>query len=183
MKTLIIGNFRTGSWYLHKSYEAKGFMGLGELLSNLDNDAENKINKFKQRSNVVAKLHPSQLITDSENTYYRLCELADEIIYIQRQDTRQQVISFAVAKEQFDKLDKRPWLRNRKVFNNNLTDEILDDVFERLDKNNRLIQKIFKKFPSKVITLEKDLPYDPYPHKYNYTGNWQPPYNFKMLGE
>ena len=63
------------------------------------------------------------------------------------------------------------------------TDEILDDVFERLDKNNRLIQKIFKKFPSKVITLEKDLPYDPYPHKYNYTGNWQPPYNFKMLGE
>ena len=125
MKTLIIGNFRTGSWYLHKSYEAKGYMGLGELLSILDNDAENKINKFKQRSNVVAKLHPSQLITDSPNTYYRLCELADEIIYIQRQDTRQQVISFAVAKEQFDKLDKQPWLRNRKVFNNNLSDETI----------------------------------------------------------
>ena len=26
MKTLIIGNFRTGSWYLHKSYEAKGYI-------------------------------------------------------------------------------------------------------------------------------------------------------------
>ena len=183
MKTLIIGNFRTGSWYLHNRYEAQGFMGLGEILFNLDNNAEDKINKFKQRSNVVAKLHPSQLDTDNLNTYYRICELADEIIYLQRQDTRQQVISFAVAKEQFNKDDKTPWLRNRKIFENNLSDKILDDVFERLDKNNNLIHKIYEKFPSKVITLEKDLTYEPYPNKYNYEGNWQPPYNFKMLGQ
>ena len=115
MKILIIGNFRTGSWYLHNSYEQQGYMGLGELLTNLDNNAKDKLEKFKQRLNVVAKLHPSQLSTDSPNTYYRLCEMADEIIYIQRQDTRQQVISFAVAKEQFDKKNKAPWLRNRET--------------------------------------------------------------------
>lgn len=182
MKILIIGNFRTGSWYLHNSYEQQGYMGLGELLTNLDNNAKEKLEKFKQRLNVVAKLHPSQLSTDSPNTYYRLCEMADEIIYIQRQDTRQQVISFAVAKEQFDKKNKAPWLRNREIFNKDLSDEILEDVFKRLDKNDKIIQDLYKKFPSKVITLEKDLPYDPYPHKYNYTGKWQPPYNFKMLG-
>ena len=46
MKKLIIGNFRTGSWFLHDSFIEKGFMPLGELGNNTLNDRKNKISKF-----------------------------------------------------------------------------------------------------------------------------------------
>ena len=189
MKTLIVSNFRVGSWSLHDQYVKKGYMPLGEIGSNLDNDRKNKIEKFKKRSNVVGKLHPNQMqeqkLFVQENilrSCYRLCELADELIYLQREDTKQQIISFAVAVLQFNSKDKSPWLKNRNNFMEHLDKDFLDEIFKRLEVNQILIEKIYEKFPSKVITLEKDLPYEPYPNKYNYKGNWQPPYNFKLLG-
>ena len=183
MKILIISNFRTGSWYLHDTYVKEGYMPLGEIGSNLHNDRKIKIEKFKTRLNVVGKLHPNQLESNNLNDCYRLCEIADEIVYIQRKDTRQQVISFAVAMTQFDKQNTSPWTEKRDLFSKDLTHDKLDEVFNRLNENQIMIEEIYNKFPSKVITLEKDLPNEPYPNKYNYEGNWQPPYNFKMLGQ
>jgi hypothetical protein len=182
MKTLIISNFRTGSWYVHDSYIDKGFMPLREIGNNTENDRENKIKKFKERSNVVGILHPSQM-KQGITSCLRLCEIADEIIYLQRQDTFMQTISYAVALEQTSKDDRSPWLRSRKTFNNKINNVDLDNAFLKLEENYKIIQQIYDKFPSKVITLEKDLPYEPYPNKYNYVGDWEIPFKFKMLGQ
>jgi len=187
MKTLIISNFRTGSWHIHNTFSELGSLPLGELFYNLNNTIEENINQYKFNDNVVAKLHPSQLVEKRKSAIlrlcYQICEVADNIVYTQRQDTKQQVISYAVALIQFNKADKTPWLENRKVYKEELSNEYLDEIFKRLETNQLLIEEIYKKFPGEAITLEKDLDQTPYPNKYNYKGDWNVPYNFKMLGE
>ena len=111
----------------------------------------------------------------------RICEIADNIIYVQRENTREQTISYAVALAQTDSVDTSPWLRHRKSYQNKILDADLNEAFAKLDVNNKMIQEIYAKFPGNVITLEKDLPYDPYPNKYNYKGDWQPPYSLRMI--
>lgn len=182
MKKLIIGNFRTGSWFLHDSFIEKGFMPLGELGNNTLNDSKNKISKFNKRSKVVGILHPSQM-QNSTTTCLRLCEIADEIIYLQRQNTFEQTVSYAVALKQTDRYDRSPWLRNRKIYKNTINDTDLKNAFLKLEENYEKIQKLYEKFPDRILTLEKDLTHKPYPNKYNYKGKWEPPYNFKMLGD
>ena len=76
-----------------------------------------------------------------------------------------------------------PWLEDRSVYEDELSDETLDKAFKRLEKNDQFIQKLFDIFPGKVYTLEKDFEFEPYPNKYEYNGNWKLPYEFKMLGE
>ena len=182
MKTLIISNFRTGSWHVHDSYAHKGFILLGEIGRYYG--SESKIKKFKESSNVVGILHPNGgNVSLGITSCLRLCEIADEIIYLQRQDTFMQTISYAVALEQTSKDDRSPWLRSRKTFNNKINNVDLDNAFLRLNENYKIIQQIYDKFPSKVITLEKDLPYEPYPNKYNYVGDWEVPFNLTMLGQ
>ena len=61
MKTLIVSNFRTGSWFVHDSFMKEGYMPLGEISNNTNNDRESKIKKFKERSKVVGILHPTQM--------------------------------------------------------------------------------------------------------------------------
>jgi|TARA_Y100000022_G_C13056559_1_gene286900 hypothetical protein len=180
MKTLIVSNFRTGSWFVHDSFMKEGYMPLGEISNNTNNDRESKIKKFKERSKVVGILHPTQM-KQSVRSCLRICEIADNIIYVQREDTREQSISYAVALAQTDSVDTSPWLRHRKTYQNEILDTDLNEAFAKLDVNNKMIQEIYAKFPSNVITLEKDLPYDPYPNKYNYKGDWQPPYSLKMI--
>ena len=182
MKTLIISNFRTGSWHVHDSYAHKGFILLGEIGHYYG--SESKIKKFKESSNVVGILHPNGGAPSlGVTSCLRLCEFADEIIYLHRQDTFMQTISYAVALQQSNRADWSPWLKTRKTFNNEISDVDLDNAFLRLKENYEMIKQIYDIFPSKVITLEKDLPYEPYPNKYNYVGDWEVPFNFTMLGQ
>tara|TARA_R110002153_G_C13041408_1_gene469912 strand:+ start:36 stop:584 length:549 start_codon:yes stop_codon:yes gene_type:complete len=182
MKTLIISNFRTGSWRVHDSYVHKGFMPLGEIGGRYS--SESKIKRFKERSNIVGILHPNGGAPSlGVTSCLRLCEFADEIIYLHRQDTFMQTISYAVALQQASKDDLSPWFDTRKTYNNKISNEDLDNAFLRLNENYKMIKQIYDIFPSKVITLEKDLPYEPYPNKYNYVGDWEVPFNFTMLGQ
>ena len=199
MKTLIIGNFRTGSYYLHdKIVRETGCSTMHEIFrgSSFD-DIKEKLNVYNTTENVIAKLHPVQAYGKGNNyldgghlsdalilkySYY-LCEIADKIIYIQRQDTLEQVVSWCVARQQWSEGDQSPWLSERMNYSKQITNEQLDNSYKKMAKNQELIAEIYKKYPAEVITLEKDLEHRPYLNKYNYEGDWNIPQTFKMLGE
>ncbi len=109
--------------------------------------------------------------------------MADNIVYMQRQNTTEQVISFAVANLQFSQSNITPWLSNREPYDAQLTDEKLDKSFNQLNRNHLFIKELYKRYKGKVYTLEKDFKYEPYPNKYTYKGNWKVPHDFAMLGD
>jgi len=187
-KTILIGAPRTGGYYVYDKLYDSSYTNFDEILfckNNVDckKVIEDKINNFNLSLKCVAKVIPGQTPFDKKfikRQCFKLCEMADQIIYTQRKNTFEQVISYAVAVKQFDIEDVTPWRRNRKVFNQELHDSDLDKAFNTLADYHNLVTEIFNKYPSKVFTLE-DLEYKPYPNRYIYTGSWTVPYNFKML--
>jgi hypothetical protein len=187
MKTLLIGNFRSGTWFLHDKLVSKNnLFSFKEIFYGNEDNINKKLDEFTNKENCIAKIFPIQLNSKEDNILRicsKFCRSADNIIYTQRKNTREQTISYAVASLQSNSLDTTPWLRNRNLYKNKLSEECLNNAFNRLQKNDILIKKLFDIFPGKVYTLEKDFDFDPYPNKYDYKGKWQNPYNFEMLGE
>ena len=187
MKHLLIGNFRSGSWCLHnKLVKENNLYTFKEIFYGKEDNVDDKLKDFSSRENCIAKIFPVQFKSKDENILRicsKFCKIADNIIYTQRKNTKEQVVSYAVASLQNNSLDSTPWLKDRSVYEDKLSDETLDKAFKRLEKNDQFIQKLFDIFPGKVYTLEKDFKFEPYPNKYEYNGNWQLPYEFKMLGE
>jgi len=186
MKNLVIANYRSGGYTLHdmllEKYNCYTFK---EIFFNVD-DVHNKLNEYNDNESCIAKLCPTQIKGNDIkilNTCYKLCEMADSINYIQREGTMEQVISFAVANKQFSHKDISPWLSDRQLFNEQLTDQDLDKSFNALYRNHMFIKELYSKYKGKVYTLEKDLEYNPYPNKHTYKGDWQLPHKFPMLGE
>jgi len=186
MKNLVIANYRSGGFTLHdmllEKYNCYTFK---EIFFNVDN-VNNKLDEYNNNENCIAKLCPTQIKGNDRKiltTCYKLCEMADNINYIQREGTMEQVISFAVANKQFAHKDISPWLSDRQLYNEQLTDQDLDISFNGLYRNHMFIKELYSKYKGKVYTLEKDLEYNPYPNKYTYKGDWQLPHKFPMLGE
>lgn len=182
MKTLIVSNFRAGSWSLLNSLK-DNLISFDEIFFQTDNFIiKNKIKEYSKCKNAIAKLHPIQAYgpeKDRLRLSSELCEVADKIIYIQRKDTLQQVISYAVARKQH-KISNE-WKRERNYFTGDLNSNELDFAFDRLSRNDKIIHHLYRNYPGKVITLEDDLEYNPYPNKFSYSGNWVLPHNFKLL--
>jgi len=187
MKYLIIGNFRSGTWYLHdKLVKDYNLISFNEIFYGNQYDVNDRLEEYSKTENCIAKIFPVQFVSKDDNILSicsKFCKVADKIIYTQRINTKEQVVSYAVASLQNDSLYSTPWLKDRNVYEDKLSDETLDKAFKRLEKNDQFIQKLFDIFPGKVYTLEKDFEFEPYPNKYEYNGNWQLPYEFKMLGE
>ena len=186
MKYLIIGNFRSGTWSLHnKLVKENNLFTFKEIFYGNEQNINKKLEDFSKTENCIAKIFPIQLQSNDENILRicsKFCNFADEIIYTQRKNTKDQVISYAVASSQSNSLDTTPWLENRILFKKELTDDILNKSFNRLKKNDQFVHKLFDIFPGKVYTLEEDFEFMPYPNKYEYKGKWQVPQEFKMLG-
>ena len=190
MKTLVIGSPRTGSWYLmdmlsEGQTDIKTFY---EILKQKSEDELTALFKlFNQTPNCIAKVFPAQMLAKDITILqkcFALCEMADNINYIQRKDTRQQVISYAVGIKNKNLVTKdHAWRSSRPQYKEELSHDELTSAFNSLAHYNRLVAEIYAQYPGKVYTLEKDLPQKPYQNKYEYTGDWQVPYNFKMLGE
>ena len=194
MKTLVIGSPRTGSWYLmdmlsEGQTDIKTFYEIFKQKSEDELTALFKL--FNQTPNCIAKVFPAQMLAKDITILqkcFALCEMADNINYIQRKDTRQQVISHAIGRRNIkdinlDTRDHGEWGPNRSLTTQEPSHDELTAAFNHLAHYNRLVAEIYAQYPGKVYTLEKDLPQKPYQNKYEYTGDWQVPYNFKMLGE
>ena len=192
MRILIIGNFRTGSWHLHDALvKQHGLHSLGELFQGFRSqgpDADSRLSTFTD--NTITKLHPYQV--NNIDICLQLCELADTIIYTHRKNTLDQVVSYAVASQpSIDNYfehgilylsDITPWKEDRNPATKEPTPEWLDDAFTKLSENDKIIAELYKQYPGEVVIQEDIKPYNPYPHKYIYTGKWKLPYSFKVLG-
>ena len=156
-------------------------------LENYEDNITALFKLFDQTPNCIAKVFPAQMPANDITILqkcFSLCEMADNINYIQRQDTRQQVISYAVGIKNKKLVPKNhAWRSSRPQYKEELSHDELTSAFNSLAHYNRLVAEIYAQYPGKVYTLEKDLPQKPYQNKYEYTGDWQVPYNFKMLGE
>lgn len=188
-KIILIGSPRTGSYYVYDKLYDNTYKDFDEIFFCIDKKPreiiENRIQEFNNSSKCIAKLIPGQTTLDKnllKKQCFKMCEMADNIFYTQRRNTLDQVLSYAVAVKQFNIEDVSPWKRNRKMFYEQIEDSDLEKAFITLEYYHNLVLEIYNKYPSKVFTLE-DLEYKPYPNKYNYSGSWNVPYNFKMLEE
>ena len=136
MKNLVIANYRSGGFTLHdmllEKYNCYTFR---EIFFNVD-DIQNKLKEYNDNESCIAKLCPTQIKGNDRKiltTCYKLCEMADNIYYIQREETMEQVISFAVANKQFSHKNISPWLSDRQQYNKQLTDQDLDKSIKDLD--------------------------------------------------
>jgi hypothetical protein len=186
MKQIVIANYRSGGFSLHdKLLKERNCYTFKEIFFN-PNDVSDNLNEFNIKEDCIAKLCPTQLKANDRKILticYELCEMADDIVYMQRQNTTEQVISFAVANSQFSHSNITPWLSDREPYDAKLTDEKLDKSFNQLNRNHLFIKELYKRYKGTVYTLEKDFKHEPYPNKYTYKGNWKAPYDFTMLGD
>ena len=67
------------------------------------------------------------------------------------------------------------------TYKGDLSNDILNENFEHYKKNINIIEKIFKKYPGDVITLEKDVEDTTFQNRYVYKGDWQLPEELPLL--
>ena len=96
MRRLIISNFRVGSWYLHETIvNAESCEGLGEISCDFYEDRTTKVNNWLTKTNdIVGKFHPIQW---EGGNHKQVIEFADVIFYLQRENTLEQVVSYAIS--------------------------------------------------------------------------------------
>jgi len=188
-KILLIGSPRTGGHSVLENLTSDEHRNFGEILFCKEEDdcksiIESRIQDYNLSKKCIAKVIPGQTPFDRKfikRQCFKLCEMADTIYYTQRESITDQVISYAVACKQFDINDVSPWRSNRKLYSEQLSTNDLDKAFDNLSFYSKLVLEIYKEYPGQVFTLEDDLEYNPYPNRYTYNGDWQPPYKFRML--
>ena len=181
MRRLIISNFRVGSWYLHEKIvnnKSGACEGLGEISCDFYEDRTTKVNNWLTKQNdIVGKFHPIQW---EGGDHRQVIEFADVIFYLQRENTLEQVVSYAVSMiSDGPRPNSLASSRSRTPVLDGyvIGDEELNASYQRLKAQHDMIQDIYNEFPSTVLTLETDCANDPYPNRYEYTGSWTPPEN------
>ena len=180
MRRLIISNFRVGSWYLHDEIVngTPSHEGLGEISCDFYEDRTTKVNNWLTKTNdIVGKFHPIQW---EGGNHRQVIEFADVIFYLQRENTLEQVVSYAIS---MTSEGPRPnslassRARTARLDGYEINDDLLNASYQRLKTQHDMIQDIYTEFPSKILTLETDCANNPYPNRYEYTGSLTPPEN------
>ena len=53
----------------------------------------------------------------------------------------------------------------------------LDESYKVLHMQHDIIQQLYDRYPSEVLTLEKHFTHNPYKNRYEYEGDWKPQEN------
>ena len=139
-----------------------------------------QIQRFEQSTNSIAKLFPEhlyELATDLIIKYCsKLCEVADKIFYLQRENKKEQIVSRAVRFLN-GKADKNLMY----TYKGDLSNDILDENFDHYKKYINIVANVFEKYPGEVVTLEKDILDTTFENRYVYEGDWQLPEELPLL--
>tara|TARA_R110001606_G_scaffold320416_1_gene467322 strand:+ start:4920 stop:5579 length:660 start_codon:yes stop_codon:yes gene_type:complete len=142
--------------------------------------AQFQIKRFTESKNCIAKLFPDHLhllSIDLISKYCsKLCDVADKIFYLQRENKKEQIVSRSVRF-----INGVPDKKLMYTYKGDLSNDILNENFEHYKKNINIIEKIFKKYPGDVITLEKDVEDTTFQNRYVYKGDWQLPEELPLL--
>lgn len=169
MKVLIISNFRVGSWMLHDRWVRDGCLGLGEIADDRYSERDTVLSHWlSHEGDMVTILHPIQWYGGD---YDKVIKDADKITYLQRENTLQQTVSYAIASKE------KKWMDDRNPYTEKIYEEELDESYKVLHMQHDIIQQLYDRYPSEVLTLEKHFTHNPYKNRYKYEGDWNPQKN------
>ncbi len=142
--------------------------------------AQFQIKRFTESKNCIAKLFPDHLhllsIDLILNYCYKLCEVADKIFYLQRENKKEQIVSRSVRF-----INGLPDKKLMYTYKGDLSNEILNENFEHYKKYLNIIEKVFKNYPGQIVTLERDIEDTTAEGRYVYKGDWELPEELPFL--
>jgi len=142
--------------------------------------AQFQIKRFTESKNCIAKLFPDHLHLLSIDLILKycskLCEVADKIFYLQRENKKEQIVSRSVRF-----INGLPDKKLMYTYKGNISDNILNENFQHYKKYINIIEKVFKEYPGDVVTLERDIEDTTFENRYVYKGDWQLPEELPLL--
>lgn len=142
--------------------------------------AEYQIQKFSESNNCIAKLFSDHLsrLEDKDILNYcnTLCNTADKIFYLQRENKKEQVVSRAVRF-----IKGEPDKELMYSYKGDLSNDILNEHFEHYKKYTNIMAQVFKNYPGEVVTLERDIKDTTSEGRYVYKGDWELPEELPLL--